>query len=148
MKDERICGAECVDSVDVTIIYPDSPREITVYWNDSAYHKEIGMLQSERGDSPYHTASGLHIGSTLEELQKLNGKKISFSGFGWDYGGGIGSFNGGALENSSLGIQLDIKEHPGAEQLYGDRSLDTDMKLVRDNLGKIVISAFILSFPR
>ena len=35
VKDDRICGAECIDSVDVTIIYPSTKKEMTIYWEDS-----------------------------------------------------------------------------------------------------------------
>src|SRR5688572_10257865 len=46
VKDETICGAECVDSVDVTFVYPQTDREVTVYWDDSAYHKKIWMIEA------------------------------------------------------------------------------------------------------
>src|SRR6185503_13295444 len=45
IKDETICGAECIDSVDVTMVYPGSDRAFIVYWEDSFYHKRIGFIR-------------------------------------------------------------------------------------------------------
>jgi hypothetical protein len=43
---------------------------------------------------------------TLAQLEKLNGKPFTFSGFGWDYGGGVAGWGGGKLENSGISVQL------------------------------------------
>src|SRR6187402_816110 len=80
LRDERICGPECADSIDVTFIYPETSKEIIVYWLDSFYHKKINFLESTQPGSPYHTTTGLKVGSTLNDILKVNGKPISFSG--------------------------------------------------------------------
>src|SRR5687767_3839803 len=68
IKNDTICGPECIDSVAVTIVYPESNREFIVYWEDSFYHKKIGMIRCYTKDAPYHTAGGLKIGTTMKEL--------------------------------------------------------------------------------
>ena len=146
VKNETICGPECVDSIDVTIVYPNTNREITVYWDDSAYHKKIGMIETAVQGSPYKTAAGLKVGSTLRDLLKVNGKRITFSGFGWDYGGTVLSYGDGLLGKSSNHFTLDYKDHPGQSNLYGDRELHTDMPDVQNNLDKIVIYTINQSF--
>lgn len=145
LKDERVCGPECADSIDVTFIYRGSTREICVYWKDSAYHKKIGMLESWNPESPYHTAGGLRMGSTMTEMLKLNGQKITFSGFGWDYGGMIQSFNGGKLDKGSVTYHLDLSDYTD-NSLSGDTTLDTDMPAVKKMLDKITVSLLGLSF--
>jgi hypothetical protein len=147
VKDERICGPECVDSVDVTKIYSEKDKEIIIYWQDSAYHKKIGFLENYQQNSPYHTSAGIKMGSTLIDLLKLNGNKITFSGFGWDYGGFIQSFNKGALERSNINYHLDIKSE-GDISLSGDTELNTDMPEVKKMLGKIAVSYISLSFTK
>ena len=145
IKDERICGAECVDSVDVTKIYPDTKKEIIIYWADSLYHKKIGMIVCNNEQSVCQTKNGIKIGSTLAQLLKLNGKKISFGGFGWDYGGGITSFNNGHLAKSNITYLLDITgDAPNA--LLGERQLNTDMALVKKYLSKIKVVQITLAF--
>ena len=141
VKDERICGAECVDSVDVTIIYPGDRKEIVVYWQDTNYHKDIAFLQSGMYDAPYHTASGLKIGSSLADLLRINGQKINFSGFGWDYGGYIQSYNNGTMEKSPVQFRLDLDFTESTDnELMGDVELNTDMPSVKKELNKIAIS--------
>lgn len=36
LKDVRECDAECMDSIDVTKVFPGQKNEITVIWNDTA----------------------------------------------------------------------------------------------------------------
>ena len=98
-------------------------------------------------DGPYHTANGLKIGSTLEALLKINGKKIIFSGFDWDYGGYIQDYGMGVLQESPVGFHLTIDEDGGTE-LSGDTEFNTDMPEVKKNLTKIKISTLSLSFSK
>lgn len=148
VKDERICGPECADSIDVTIVYPTTAKEIVVYWRDSAYHRTIEMVETGQPGSPYHTASGIKIGSTLGDIHKVYGGKLRFSGFGWDYGGYVSSYGDGPLDGSRLGIRLDFAQHPGSDSLYGDRELNTDMPIVKSNMSNIVITDLHLALNR
>jgi hypothetical protein len=145
VKDERICGPECADSIDVTKIYPETNTEFIVYWKDSLYHKSIAFIETYLPDGPYHLANGLKIGSTLEYLLKINGKKIIFSGFDWDYGGHIQDYGMGALQNSPFGFHLAIDEDGGTE-LSGDTEFDTEMPEVKKKMTKIKITSVSLSF--
>jgi hypothetical protein len=145
IKDERICGPECIDSIDVTILYPDAKNEAIIYWRDSAYHKEIGMIRCYSDSAGYHTSTGIKIGSGITDLLKLNGQKIDFYGFGWDYGGGIISYNNGKLEKSPIGFELDTQSEVD-NNLYGDTELSTDMPLVKKAIDKIKVRLIYLSF--
>lgn len=147
VKDERICGPECADSIDVTKIYADQRNEFIVYWKDSLYHTSIAFIEAYLPDGPYHTASGLKIGSTLQDLLKLNGKQIIFAGFDWDYGGYIQDYGMGALQNSPVGFRLEMTGDGGTE-LSGDSEFTTEMPEVKRNLDKIKISTITLSFSK
>jgi len=147
VKDERICGPECADSIDVTIIYPEKNNEFTVYWKDNLYHTAIAFIETYLPDGPYHTVNGLKIGSSLEDLLKINGKQIIFSGFDWDYGGSIQDYGMGTLQNSPLGFRLEMTGDGGTE-LSGDSEFNTEMPEVKKNLTKIKILALTLSFSK
>ncbi len=147
VKDERICGPECIDSIDVTILYPDTKNEAIIYWKDSAYHKTNAMIRCYSGGASYQTSTGIKIGSAITDLLKLNGQKITFYGFGWDYGGGIISFNKGALEKSPVHFELDAISEVDTN-LMGDTELYTDMPLVKKYLDKIKVRLISLSFSR
>jgi hypothetical protein len=146
LKDEWICGPECADTILVTKIFPDQTREITVYWDDSAFHKKIMMLEVFRDDNPYHTIHGLKNGSTLNDILKVNGQKISFSGFSWDYGGLIQSYHNGALEKSPINFRLEYRGN--AMDLDGDIELNTDMPNVKQALDSIRNYYLSLSFRK
>lgn len=147
IKDVRECDAECLDSIDVTKVYPGQANEITIIWRDTAYHREIGLIDCF-GDRPsWHSAEGIKIGSGLKDLLNANGKKISFYGFGWDYGGSVYSYNGGRLDSSAIGYRLNLNEtFNGDKDLYGDGGLDTDMPLVKTAMDKITVWWITLSF--
>jgi hypothetical protein len=147
VKDKRVCGPECMDSIDVTIIYPETNKQITINWKTGDYHKTIAYIEAWFPESSYHTSAGIKIGSPLKDLLQINGKKITFSGFGWDYGGSINSYNNGALEKSAIHFQLGQTEDAGTE-LSGDIALDTDMPEVKKDMDKIQISLISLSLNR
>ncbi|MFZ9388746.1 MAG: hypothetical protein ACO25B_12775 [Chitinophagaceae bacterium] len=147
IRDVRECDAECIDSIDVTKVYPGQPDEITIIWKDSAYHLEIGLIECFGEGPRWHSASGIRIGSGLKDLLKVNGKKISFYGFGWDGGGLVDSYHDGALQNSVIGYRLNLDaEYSGDRSLFGDVGLDTDMPVVQQALDKISVWWITLSF--
>ncbi|MEN9547777.1 MAG: hypothetical protein RIR12_368 [Bacteroidota bacterium] len=147
LKDERICGPECIDSIDVTKIYYDTKNEAIIYWQDSAYHKKIAFITAYKEASDWHTSDGLKIGSPLIALLRLNGKAITFSGFGWDYGGAISSYQGGKLETSPIEFGLDkpYNEKDTSIALLGDQVLNTDSPFVKKELPSIIIRRISLS---
>ncbi|HOZ69229.1 MAG TPA: hypothetical protein PLB49_11920 [Chitinophagaceae bacterium] len=146
LKDERICGPECVDSVDVTKLFPGTINEAIIYWKDKAWHKTIAMIMCYQDSALYHTDKGLKLKSGFNELLRLNGKKISFMGFGWDYGGTITSYNEGLLENTPLRYEIDLSKAPSEEEMsvFGDTPLDSDMPLVKKLVPDIYIRKFTL----
>lgn len=146
VKDDIDPGPEGGDSIRVTIVYPGSAREFTVFWNEKQYHKKIAIVECYMPHSPYYTTDSLKIGSTLKKLLAVNGKRISFSGMGWDYGGSISSFGKGKLERSPMQFQLAGKDGV-TDKLMGDIQLNTDMPLVKKNLDKLYISKITLVFP-
>ena len=147
IKNERICGAECIDSVDVSILFAGTKNESVIYWKDSAYLREIRFIESYNDSSSWHTSAGIRMGSGLQELLKLNQKKISFYGFGWDYGGSILSYNGGTLDSSNIRFGLDITGQNN-NGLYGDNELDTEMSSVKAAMDKIRVRSIALSFTK
>lgn len=149
LLDIRECDAECMDSIDVTKLYPGTKNEVTIYWDDTAYHQIIREINCF-GDNPdWHSAEGIKMGSGLRDLLAINGKKISFYGFGWDYSGGVVGYNGGKLENSFIQYRLGYKEGVKVDQsLYGDTALDSDMPEVQKILDQIYIEWITLNFLR
>ena len=137
-------GAEGMDSFIVTKIFSNTPKELVINWQIDKFHNAIATVDCFHDNSWYHTIDSLTIGSTLQKLVQVNGKKINFYGTGWDYGGLITSYNGGKFQRPKIFFSLNSA--PGAsEKVMGDRELNTDMPQVKQNLRKLYISNISLS---
>jgi hypothetical protein len=120
--------------------------EVEIYWSDSAGRAGLITAMAKAYydasgnyifDNKWSSATGVHIGSTTDELEKLNGKPFVFSGFGWDYGGGIRDWNKGKLEDAGVGVELTESESIGKlpekeyEQILGDQDVSSDHPVVK-----------------
>lgn len=126
-------GAENVDPVMIdlgegfsapgTVVYPsDESRRLEVVWSDSSRSspKEVRMSGES---SIWSTAEGISLGSTLREIERLNGFPFSLAGFAFDYGGTITSCGRGRLAILGCGDAADaaqarrivLRLTPGAE---------------------------------
>jgi hypothetical protein len=99
-----------------TVLYQGTPDEIQITWNDAA-RTEIHDIRFS-GNGKWHSQTGISIGTTYEELNRLNGREISFYGFGWDYGGAV-MWNNGDLESTNVQVFLEPSVEP-ADKFYGD----------------------------
>jgi len=97
-----------------TTVFPDNPKKTLqfVWWD------EPGLSDPSYIDLPPKLIApgGVRIGTTLDELEALNGEPFTFSGFGWDYGGGT-SFQSGRLADLPGGCILSIRL---SAQVYPD----------------------------
>ena len=83
------------------VIYPDDPsKTIQIIWKDQNRRQFPDSIRiSSEKKSLWRTTQGISIGTTLKELEKINGKPFSLAGYGWDYGGTVLSWEKGRLEN-------------------------------------------------
>ncbi len=144
IQDTSDYGAEGMDSFIVTKIYSNTPKEIIINWQLDKFHNAIGTVDCFQENAPYHTSDSLKIGSTLEKLVQVNGKKINFYGTQWDYGGQITSYNNGKFHKSNIFFMLNSTPD-ASEKIMGDHELNTDMQLVKANLKKLYIAKISLS---
>lgn len=63
-------------------------------------HKSLLVYVRTGSKSRYRTKEGITLGTTLKQLEKLNGRPFELSGFSWDYGGTVTSWKGGKLEKA------------------------------------------------
>lgn len=115
VHEQTIVGAEGEEFPGV-MIYPDAPsRRLAIMWGegDAAGHPghiDICYRQEEGGACQWKTAQGITLGTSLMQLERLNGHLFHLAGFGWDYGGAVLSLDGGRLEPlrvAGLSLQLD-----------------------------------------
>lgn len=77
---------------------------------------------------------GFYTGMPINDLRKWNGADFNFSGFGWDYEGGIFVKEKSRLSTCPVTIKLGLKHNGNldlAEGLYGDQELSTSNEAVK-----------------
>lgn len=103
------------------IVFPKTKEELQVLFegNEKLDKIESIKINGAKG-SKWKTDTEVQIGTTLEELVKLNGKDFKFYGFEWDYAGKLASWDGGKL-SKNLSIFLEpTKEEALFPDLLGD----------------------------
>lgn len=118
-----------------TILFPETEKEVQIIWEDSVNNSgiislEISAMYQEGYiyKSYWKTKDGISIGTTLKEIEKINGTAFNFLGVGWDYGGNVTSFQGGKLDSANLGITLDaVLDEKMDEDAYGKISGDVEL---------------------
>lgn len=111
-----------------TVLYPDTPDELLITWKDED-RTEIEKIHFS-GDGKWTTENGIKVGTSYDALNKLNGKPISFYGFGWDYSGAV-VWNGGKFEKSGLHVFL-APEAGNVQDYYGDHIIKATPKEIED----------------
>lgn len=75
---KRIYGDSNVVHIDrglvQTVIFPNSNNEIEIAWKKGQKGKKIESLMVRKGK--FQTPEGIHIGSTLKDLEAANGKPV------------------------------------------------------------------------
>lgn len=87
-----------------TVLYPEDPtRKLSILWKSSSTLSGPKTVRINSPGSKWRTPKGIGMGTSLKEIEKINGKPFVLAGFGWDYEGTILHCNGGRL--SELGVE-------------------------------------------
>ncbi|PSR09799.1 MAG: hypothetical protein C7N36_19895 [Bacteroidetes bacterium] len=90
-------------------LYPGTREEVEVLLDEDGMPI---MYRLQKADSKWATADGLKVGSTLQELEKINGKPFKFMGFDWDYGGTVTNWEDGTLADKDFMLVLTYAGEP------------------------------------
>jgi hypothetical protein len=96
-----------------TLLSKDVPSEsLAVVWDGKgpdSHPKQVFLCRGRRrGPCKWRTANGISDGTPLSQLDTLNGKPFTVSGFGMNYGGNVQSWDGGKLEALECGGRLTL----------------------------------------
>jgi hypothetical protein len=86
------------DTLQGSIVFPHSAKQVYVYYRSG----EIVDVTIQGESSAWKTDSGLYLGLPLQDVQKLNDKNFTLSGFNWAHGGEVVSWEGGKLAGIHL----------------------------------------------
>lgn len=123
-----------------SILYPNTPDELHITWKDNKRTEILDLRFSQKGK--WKSKSGISIGATYEELNKINGKPISFYGFGWDYSGAV-LWNDGRLENSGLRVFLSPETQP-QNKFIGDQIIEPSPEEIKKM--NLKVSSVIINY--
>ncbi len=90
-------GAEGATARGVVLFPKDTTRRAYLYFQDEQALRGLSLLRVFDPDSLWRLDNGVAIGMTLAELVERNGKPITYTGLGWDYGGTVEDLGGGTL---------------------------------------------------
>lgn len=122
-----------------TVLYPGTENELHITWQDQA-RKDIYDIRYS-GTGKWRSETGVKVGMSYEDLNRLNGKPVSFYGFGWDYSGAV-LWNGGKLEDSGLRVFLQ-PDNEVSNKYYGDliiKASEEEIKNLDLKVGTIMIN--------
>jgi hypothetical protein len=128
----RIFGRENVRQDDIhvgegetepgTLVYAsDDTKSLAILWQDPLDRRYPSQIRLRGEKSRWRIARGISLGTRLQEIERLNGKPFRLTGFAWDYGGTVTSWNGGRLEAILAGVILRFDQ--GATSNLSDREL-------------------------
>jgi hypothetical protein len=111
-------------------IFPDTDNEMQVVFKDDKSKVITFAHEHSKWKSPF----GIKPGDPLEKLNKINGRPFSINGFEWTNGGLIDSWEGGAMANKGVYLQLkaintgDPKQY---DQVTGDKKVSSDKSVLK-----------------
>ena len=87
-----------------TVLFPaDSLRLLEIFWVDTVARDRPARIVARGAAWVAHP--GLRIGSPLADVERLNGRPFTMTGFGWDYGGTAVRWDGGRLDSLPRGVE-------------------------------------------
>lgn len=120
-------------------IYPDTENEVLFHISDD----KILFKFYGKPNSKWIMDNGIKIGTTLEEVEKINKKPFKISGFEWDYSGTVSSWEGGSLSNNLSLIFEKTKElNIINDGISGDILISSENKNLKET--SPVVSAFYI----
>lgn len=108
-------------------LYEGTNKELEILFNQEGDEREIVSIRIV--GKAWKTKEGLRIGSTLEEVEKINGKPFEIWGFSWDFGG-FATFEKGGTLKDTLSIRFGVKGDTH-ESIVGDQLVPTTNKKLR-----------------
>ena len=133
-----------------SVLYGKDPkRRLEVWWSKLASRSDTHLIVIN-GQSDWIAPGELHLGLTLAELEKLNGKAFKLSGFDKDHVATLSDWNGGQLGALAGGctVGISLRADPKAAAttlgtLPADRGLtssDTALRAANPTVSEILVA--------
>jgi hypothetical protein len=126
-----------------TVLYPsDSLRRLEIIWRDTLARAGPSRLIIRGARSRWQLPRGISLGTTLQELEGINGKPFKLAGFGWDYSGVVTDWRGGILDSTLNGVKVYLDPGPvqyksAYSEVLGDRDYSSALPAMQQLLPRI-----------
>lgn len=85
------------DTLKGAVLFAGTAKQAQVFFHEG----KISDVSIQGENSAWKTMSGLYLGMSLLEVERINTKNFTISGFGWVHGGSVVSWEGGKLAGDS-----------------------------------------------
>jgi hypothetical protein len=112
----------------------DSLRRLEVLWQDTVARARMARIIVRGEAGVWHLPQGIRLGTRLRQLEHHNQGAFTLAGFGWDYGGIVLDWRGGALAERLPGVRLyldpgaESRESPAYHAVLGDREYASSLE--------------------
>lgn len=139
-----------------TVVFPADPlHRIEIFWRDPSTRSSPTEVHVFGEKTHWRLMKEITLGTTLTDLERLNGRPFEIAGWGWDFGGIVCNWNGGSLE-PILPIQRLVsvvlytqrfEDLPSDEQesLHGDSCHPSNLPLIRSLNPSIVYLSILFA---
>ncbi len=126
VQDDEIQTSDMASEVGTRIFGSQPEISLAIFWISEAADSRIRRIrfcpsQVQPGKCRWHTAEGISLGTSLKELERINGHTFQLNGFDWGFGGLITSWSGGRLEKltsncGGLTVRFDPPPGPASDR--------------------------------
>jgi len=126
LREETLPGPEG-SSYTATVLYPDdTTRRLEIVWRDDANTALESVTVSGEG-SLWRGPHNIAVGDGLAQVEASNGAPFKLWGFGWDYGGWVSDWNGGAfVRPGACNVRVRFEPGNAAPGAQGDSEFSSD----------------------
>lgn len=124
------------ETVEGTRVYGGTDNEFLIEWNEESNTPE--RITIENPKTQWKTKEGITIGTTLDELEKINSAPFLLTGFAWGYEGRSVSWENGTLP-PELQVDFEHKVLPQHEerQVEGDGFYPSNNPIIKKKALKV-----------
>jgi hypothetical protein len=99
------------------IFAKDPARRIDILWHEAYSRPNVVIIRNGSTWPVAVTGLGKPVvnGTPLAEIEAMNGRPFTLTGFGWDLGGYTNSWDGGRLEKPVGGCNLSVRFDPASD---------------------------------
>lgn len=134
-----------------TVVFPNTPaKRVEIVWRDLE-GRETPMSVTIRGErSDWIGPHDIRLGTALTSVEQINGRAFQLHGFGWDYGGYVSDWKGGAIADPTcrVGVRFDADEDGDATGASGEGVFMSDAAAVRAARPRVTEIGLAFSAPQ